>query len=65
MSATMKNFLGDADLFYIFFVGIGMVGIYDASWISQVASSIHFMKQKKIFKMIVWNALTMFVNCAS
>jgi hypothetical protein len=65
MSAAMKYFFGDADLLHIFFVGIGMVGIYDTGWISQVSPSIHLMKQEKVFKMIVGNALTMFVDGTS
>ena len=65
MSSAVKNFFGDADLFHVFLVGIGVVGIHDTGCIIQVALGVKFLKQNQIFKMVVRNALAVFVDCAA
>ena len=40
ITAAVKDFLGNTDLFQILLVGVGMVGIYHTSWILEVFLSI-------------------------
>ena len=62
MSSAVKNFFGDADLLHVFLVGIGVVGIHDTGCVIQVALGVKFLKQNQIFKMVVRNALAVFVD---
>ena len=40
ITAAVKDFLGNTDLFQILLVGVRMVGIYNTSWILEVFLSI-------------------------
>ena len=66
MPAAVKHFLRDTNLLQIFFVGVGMISVYDAGGIFQVSSlCIKLEKQFQILKMVVGNALSMLVYRAS
>lgn len=62
VSSAVKNLFGNADLFHVFLIGIGVVGIHDTGRIVQAAFGVKLLKQNQIFKMVVRNALAVLVD---
>ena len=62
--AAVKYFAYDTNLFFELLAGVGMVYIYDGSWIFEIFFAIQVIKTHQIFIMIVWNTGPVFINAA-
>ena len=60
--AAVKYFAYDTNLFFELLSGVGMVYIYDGSWIFEIFFAIQVIKTHQIFIMIVRDGLTVFVD---
>ena len=59
--AAVKNFFGDADLFHVFLVGIGVVGIHDHCRVGKVLCMVFVIEKTKILVMVVRDRFPMLV----
>ena len=64
-AAAVQYFLNNTNLFFVLFVGIGVVGINDDSRVLQIAFIILFKQKLQIFVMIVGNGVSVFVDSTS
>ena len=62
---AVEDFFDNTDLLFLFFTGIGMIGINDDCRIFQISFFIHFQKKLEILIVIIGNGISMFVYSAS
>ena len=63
--AVVHYFLDDTNLFFVLFVGIGMVCIHNTCRIYQIHFFIHFIQANQIFVVVVGDSNPAFVDCTT